>query len=123
MREIDKDAEPVALGDDLLAEIRESLVLGLLGLEVADRIAGIVHELNNSDAGIIGSLELADTVIEEGRALDGEHHVRIALERRVDVVRAERSLEFLLGDMRLDTSELLTEPGRWLLHSWASPSV
>ena len=59
VREVDQDAEPVALLHDRLAELGQAVVLGLLGLEIADRVADVVHELDVADAQVVGRLQLA----------------------------------------------------------------
>ena len=109
VREVDQDAEPVAFLHDLLAEVGQAVVLGLLGLEVAERVLDVVHELQVADAEIVGELQLA-RVIDEARAFDSEHDVRLAFERGIDVLRRQHDLEVLLGKVRLDERDVLVEP-------------
>ena len=51
-----------------------------------------------------------EIVVEEARALDREHDVRIAFERQVDVLGRPHDLQVLLGDVGLDARQLALEP-------------
>ena len=70
MREVDEDAEPVALGDRPLAELGQTVVLRSFGLEVAKGVADEMHELDVAHAQVVGGFQAADVALDEHRALD-----------------------------------------------------
>ena len=78
MREIDQDAEAVAFPDDLLSKLGQALVLGRIGLDIAERVARVVDELEMSDAQVVGDFDATCVVLDEARALDGQHDLRLA---------------------------------------------
>ncbi len=85
MREVDQDAEPVAFLYDIHAKRRHALVLGPFGLEIAKRIADVVHQLQMAQPLAVGFGEQFQTVGSESRAFERDHHVRDAGARCIDV--------------------------------------
>ena len=94
----------------LSPKLREPLVLGPLGLEVADRVADVVHELHVAEAEIVGRLQRAKIAVEEARAFDREHDVGLARHCTIDIGRRQHDLQALLGEVPLDARHLLLEP-------------
>ena len=95
---------------DLAAEVGQPVVLRRLGLEIAERVLDVVHELHTAHAELVGALQRLGIVLDEGGAFDREHDVRLAGERLVDVVGGEGDLELLIGEVLLDADEVALEP-------------
>ena len=62
VREIDEDAKTIAFLDHLQTVLGQPIVLRRLGLEIADRIADEVDELDMADARIVRDLQTLDAV-------------------------------------------------------------
>ena len=97
--------------DDLAAELGQPVVLRRLGLEVAQRVLDVVHELHAAHAELVGALQrLRSSSSTNVAPSTVEHDMRLAGERPVDVVRGQRDLELLRGDVLLDAGEIVLEP-------------
>lgn len=78
MGEVAEDAEPVHLGDDLAAEIRQTAVFGLVAAG-ADQVLGVVGHLDDADAEFFEQAEIADLVLDPRNVLPAEDDAGLAL--------------------------------------------
>src|SRR6266436_4777050 len=116
--EIDQDAEPIALDNDLSSEISQAVVLGRFRLEVSDRVPGVMHQLNVPNAEFIGCLYARNIVLQEKAALRRQDDMRNTRKRRHHVVPGLDRLELLLDDMLLDARQIPFEPRKALSRHW-----
>ena len=71
-----------------LPSVRQALMLRRLGLDIADRVAGVVHELQMTNAQLVGGLDAAGILLDEARPFHRQHDVGRAAQRQIDVGRA-----------------------------------
>jgi hypothetical protein len=117
MCEVNENAKAVAFANDLLANLRQALMLRRTGLEITECIACVMNAGDFNAAGII---------FDEARPFDGQHDVGCAAQRQIDVGGFVQDRESLLRNMRFDTVEFAPEPtqcfapagGRFLLEGF-----
>src|SRR5690606_11331711 len=97
------DAEPVHLGDDLLTELAQPIVLGLAVAEVLTRRGGVrdvvvaaVRERDVTRAEAVVLLEQREVLADDEAVLDADRGDELALPvDALDVVRGVRDLDLV----------------------------
>src|SRR6266498_4108414 len=69
---VDEHPQPVHLADHVAAERGEAAVPRRLGLDVAQLVDPVVHQLDRADPAIVGLLDTVEPALEEIAALDGQ---------------------------------------------------
>jgi len=70
MRDVAHEAEPVTGADHLSAELRQPVMPDRAGLEIADVVWRVVHELQVADAALMRFLQPFKLAIQKIEALD-----------------------------------------------------
>ena len=92
MGQIDQHAQPIHLTDDVAAERREAVVHRRLGLDVAELVDPIVHELNRSHPAVVRPLHVLETRFKKIAALDGhDRHTLARRRRRGEIAAAQHA--------------------------------
>src|SRR5204863_7319710 len=77
MRDVHHDAETIARTDHVRAKGREAVVNDGAGLEIADVVRRVVHELHGPDAAAVRLLEPLELELEEVEPLDVQNDGRL----------------------------------------------
>ena len=106
VRDVADKPEPVAGADRLGAEFGQALVRDRAGLEIADIVRRVVHELHVPDAAPVRFFEPFELAVEKIQPLDIGDDRRLArLVRRVEIGRAQRPAHAVIGDQLVHPGE------------------
>ena len=113
VRDVDHDAEPIHLGDDLFAERREPIpfpAVALAGVRIGELIVAVVGERQIARAAIVEFFDAGDVLAERIAVLDAHESDFFALcVDSPNVARRERQLDLVRSDFAgeaLDSVEL-----------------
>ena len=108
VRDIADEAEPITGADHLGAEIGETLMRDRAGLEVADVVRRVMHELHMPDAAPMRLLQPFEFALEEVEPLDiGDNRRLSRLVRRFEIGGVQRAAHAMVGDQRVDPGEAI----------------